>query len=100
MTYRASESNERLTDYITLQVHIQTAGAKSDKRRLMVICTAHKEGRRDSVFVSENQSSSENVHNSLIFWYGFGMITMCEVASIIKRFCTRASGYVTHLTTG
>jgi hypothetical protein len=49
MTYGASESNERQADYVTLQVHTHTAGAKSDKRCLMVICTVHKQGRRDSV---------------------------------------------------
>jgi hypothetical protein len=100
MTYRASESNERLADYVTLQIHTQTTGAKSDKRYLIVICTVHKEGRRDNVFVSANNSSPENVHDSSIFWHGFRMITMCEVSSIIKRFCIRASGFITHLITG
>jgi hypothetical protein len=69
MTYRASESNERQVDDVTLQVHTHMAGAKSDKRCLMVISTVYKQGRHESVFVSGNHSSSENVHSSLIFWH-------------------------------
>ena len=84
LTYRASESNQRQVDNVKHQVYTHTAGVKSDKRCLTVICTVHNKGSRESVFVSGNHNLSENVHKGLTFCHGFGMIIRCEVSSMIK----------------